>query len=127
MTALKKSKNQPLIAVVDDDQSVRESLESLLKSIGFDTAIFDSARKFLDSPQFPGVSCAILDVWMPEMDGLELQQHLVANHPIPIIFITAHQDQKTHRQAMQAGAISCLTKPFPEEDLIEALRSAVGA
>jgi len=127
MTALKKKNNQPLIAIVDDDQSVREAVESLLKSIGFETAIFDSARKSLESPQFPTVSCAILDVRMPEMDGLELQRHLVATNPIPIIFITVHRDERTQEQAMQAGAISFLTKPFSEEVLIDALHSALAA
>ena len=127
MTALKKKNNQPLIAIVDDDQSVREAVESLLKSIGFETAIFDSARNFLESPQFPSVSCAILDVWMPEMDGLELQRRLVAINPMPIIFITAHRDETTQQQALKAGAISFLTKPFSEELLIDALHSALGA
>jgi len=127
MTAPKKKNNQPLIAIVDDDQSVREAVESLLKSIGFETAIFDSARNFLESPQFPSVSCAILDVWMPEMDGLKLQRRLVAINPMPIIFITAHRDQKTQEQALRAGAISFLTKPFSEEVLIDALHSALGA
>ena len=127
MTTLKEKNNQPLIAIVDDDQSVREAVESLLKSIGFETAIFDSARNFLESPQFPSVSCAILDVWMPEMDGLELQRHLVATNPIPVIFITAHRDEKTQEQALQAGAVSFLTKPFSEEVLIDALHSALGA
>jgi FixJ family two-component response regulator len=125
MTTLKEKNNQPLIAIVDDDQSVREAVESLLKSIGFETAIFDSARNFLESPQFPSVSCAILDVWMPEMDGLELQRRLVAINPIPIIFITAHRDQTTKDQALQAGAISFLTKPFSDEVLIGALHSAL--
>ena len=127
MTAPKKKNNQPLIAIVDDDQSVREAVESLLKSIGFETAIFDSARNFLESPQFPSVSCAILDVWMPEMDGLELQRRLVAINPMPIIFITAHRDETTQQQALKAGAISFLTKPFSEELLIDALHSALGA
>ena len=112
MNAPKKENSQALIAIVDDDQSFREALESLLKLIGFRTAIFASARNFLDSPQFPNVSCAILDISMPEMDGLELQRHLVAKHPIPIIFITDLRDAKTREQAVQAGAISFLNKAF---------------
>jgi FixJ family two-component response regulator len=120
-----KKENDQLIAVVDDNQSFREALESLLKLIGFNTAIFASARSFLDSPQFPNVTCAILDVLMPEMDGLELQRHLVATHPIPIIFITDLRDTKTKEQALQAGAISFLNKPFNEQILIDALHSAL--
>jgi FixJ family two-component response regulator len=127
MNPPKQKNNQALIAIVDDDQSFREALESLLTLIGFRTAIFDSARSFLDSPQFPNVSCAILDVSMPGMDGLELQRHLVATHPIPIIFVTDYRDTKTRQQAVQAGAISFLNKPVSEEILIDALNSALGA
>jgi len=127
MNAPKKENSQALIAIVDDDQSFREALESLLKLIGFRTAIFASARNFLDSPQFPNVSCAILDISMPGMDGLELQRHLVAKHPIPIIFVTDLRDAKTREQAEQAGAISFLTKPFNEKALFDALDSALRA
>jgi FixJ family two-component response regulator len=126
MNTPKEKNNEALIAIVDDDQSFREALESLLKLIGFRTAIFASARNFLDSPQFPNVSCAILDVSMPEMDGLELQRHLLATHPIPIIFITDLRDAKTREQAVRAGAIEFLNKPFSEEALIDALNSALG-
>jgi FixJ family two-component response regulator len=126
MNTPKEKNNEALIAIVDDDQSFREALESLLKLIGFRTAIFASARNFLDSPQFPNVSCAILDVSMPEMDGLELQRHLLATHPIPIIFITDLRDAKTREQAVRAGAIEFLNKPFTEEALIDALNSALG-
>src|ERR1700726_777203 len=103
MNTAKEKNNKALIAIVDDDQSFREALESLLRLIGFRTATFASARDFLDSPELPTVSCAILDVSMPGMDGLELQRYLVANHPIPIIFITDLRDTKTREQAMQAG------------------------
>ena len=127
MNAPKKENSEALIAIVDDDQSFREALESLLKLIGFRTAIFASARNFLDSPQFPNVSCAILDISMPGMDGLELQRHLVAKHPIPIIFVTDLRDAKTREQAEQAGAISFLTKPFNEKALFDALDSALRA
>jgi FixJ family two-component response regulator len=125
MNTPKEKNNQALIAIVDDDQSFREALDSLLTLIGFRTAIFASARNFLDSPQFPNVSCAILDVSMPGMDGLELQQHLVATHPLPIIFITDLRDARTREQAVRAGAISFLNKPFSEEALIGALNSAL--
>src|SRR6266576_175928 len=119
--------NQALIAIVDDDQSFREALENLLALIGFRTAIFASAHNFLDSPQLPNVSCAILDVSMPGMDGLELQRHLVATHPIPIIFVTDLRDAKTREQAVRAGAISFLNKPVSEDTLIDALNSALRA
>jgi FixJ family two-component response regulator len=127
MSALKKQNNQALIAIVDDDQSFREALESLLKLIGFRTATFASAGNFLDSSQFPSVSCVILDVSMPQMDGLELQRHLVATHPIPIIFVTAHGDERVREQALRAGAICFLAKPFSDEVLIDALQKALGA
>jgi len=125
MNAPEEKNSQALIAIVDDDQSFREALESLLRLIGFRTAIFASARNFLDSPQLPNVSCAILDVSMPGMDGLELQRHLVATHRIPIIFITDLRDAKTREHAVQAGAISFLNKPVSEETLIDALNSAL--
>lgn len=125
MNELNKIKNDALIAVVDDDASVCEALESLLKSIGFQTASFISARSFLDSPQFPNVSCVVLDVSMPNMDGLELQRHLVSTNPIPIIFITAHRDEKTRERALRAGAISFLNKPFSDEALIASLHTAL--
>ena len=127
MNTPKEKNNEALIAVVDDDQSFREALESLLSLIGFRTAVFASARNFLDSPQLQNVSCAILDVSMPGMDGLELQRHLVATHPLPIIFITDLRDKKTREQALREGAISFLNKPFSEETLIDALNSALRA
>ena len=127
MSTPKEKNNQALIAIVDDDQSFREALDSLLSLIGFRTAIFDSARSFLDSPQLPAVSCALLDVSMPGMDGLELQQHLVAKHPIPIVFVTDIRDAKTRDRAVAAGAIRFLNKPVSEEILIDALNSAFRA
>jgi FixJ family two-component response regulator len=127
MNTPQEKDNQALVAIVDDDQSFREALDSLLRLIGFRTAIFASARDFLDSPQFPDVSCVILDISMPGMDGLELQQHLVATHPIPIIFITDLRDAKTREQAVRAGAISFLNKPVSGETLIDALNSALRA
>jgi FixJ family two-component response regulator len=127
MNPPKEKNDQALVAIVDDDQSFREALDSLVTLIGFRTAIFASARNFLDSPELPNVSCAILDVSMPGMDGLELQRHLVATHPIPVIFITDLRDAKTREHAVQAGAISFLNKPFSEETLIDALNSALSA
>jgi len=127
MNATKANTDQALIAIVDDDRSFREALESLLTLIGFQTTIFASARDFLDSPQFPNVSCAILDVSMPGMDGLELQRHLVATHPIPVIFITDLRDAMTQDRALRQGAISFLNKPVSEDTLLDALNSALGA
>jgi FixJ family two-component response regulator len=127
MSTPKEKKSQALIAIVDDDQSFREALQSLLSLIGFRTAIFGSSRDFLASPQFPDVSCAILDVSMPGMDGLELQQHLLATHPLPIVFVTDVRDTKTRDQAVAAGAIRFLNKPVSEETLIDALNSALSA
>ncbi len=127
MSTPTEKSDQALIAIVDDDQSFREALDSLLSLIGFRTASFASARDFLDSPQFPNMSCAILDVSMPGMDGLELQQHLIATHPLPIIFVTDLRDAKTRDQAVRAGAVSYLNKPVSEEILIDALNSALRA
>ena len=126
MKDFNKTNNDTLVAIVDDDVYVCEAVESLLKSIGFRTATFNSARDFLDSPEFSNVSCVILDVSMPVMNGLELQRHLADTHPIPIIFITARNGD-TREQALQAGAIGFLTKPFSDEALIDALDTALGA
>jgi len=121
-----KDRSNTLVAIVDDDVYVCEAVESLLKSIGFRTASFNSARDFLDSPEFSNVSCLILDVSMPVMNGLELQRHLADTHLIPIIFITARNGD-TREQALRAGANGFLTKPFSDEALIDALDSALGA
>src|SRR5882762_10299641 len=99
-----KDRSKTLVAIVDDDVYVCEAVESLLKSIGFHTATFNSARDFLDWPEFSNVSCLILDVSMPVMNGLELQRHLAGSHPIPIIFITA-RNVDTREQALRAGAV----------------------
>jgi two-component system response regulator FixJ len=127
MSTTKEKNSQALIAIVDDDEAFREALQSLLTLIGFRTAIFASARDFLNSPQFPDVSCAILDVSMPGMDGLELQRHLLSTHPVPVVFVTDLRDAKTRGQAVAAGAISFLNKPVSEETLIDALNSALSA
>jgi FixJ family two-component response regulator len=125
MAIPKNTNTDALIAIVDDDQFFGEALQSLLTLIGFRAATFASARDFLASPQLPNVSCAILDVAMPGMDGLELQRHLVATHPIPIIFVTDMRDAKTRDEAVGAGAISFLNKPVSEETLIDALNEAL--
>ena len=119
-------KHKSLIAVVDDDQSVREALENLISSVGFEVQLFASAEDFLDSDTLSQVDCAILDVRLPGISGLELQQQLAANgKSIPVIIITAQGDDKTQDQAVAAGAIAFLKKPVKEEVLLAALESAL--
>ena len=115
-----------LVAVVDDEESVCEALESLLKSVGFRVATFTSARDFLNFAQLPSISCAILDVYMPNMDGIALQDHLIATRPMPIIFITAHASSALEQQVKRAGAICVLSKPFSDDVLLGCLNSALG-
>ena len=116
----------PLIAIIDDDNSLRNSLDNLLRSVGFRTQGFSSAEGFLSSNHIPDTTCLILDVRMPGMNGLELQRQLgAANWPIPIIFITAHADDDARAQALAAGAVDFLYKPFHEEELLNAIDTAL--
>jgi FixJ family two-component response regulator len=118
---------RPLIAVVDDDHSIRESLGGLFRSVGFATQGFCSAAALLQSDDLPRTDCVILDVRMPGMSGLELQRQLVASHPdVPVIFMTAHDDARTRSQALSGGAAAYLIKPFSEEALLDAVRAALG-
>ena len=117
----------PLISVVDDKDSVRESLKGLIRYVGFTVAVFASAEKFLNSAQLDDTHCLILDVRMPEMSGLELQRRLVkSKRNIPIIFITAHGDEAARSQALQDGAVDYLFKPFSEQVLLNAITAALG-
>ena len=119
-------KHKSLIAVVDDDQSVREALENLISSVGFEVKLFASAEDFLDSDTPLQTDCAILDVCLPGISGLELQHRLVADRKsIPVIIITAQGDDQTQDEAVAAGAIAFLKKPFKEEILLTALESAL--
>jgi two-component system, LuxR family, response regulator FixJ len=119
-------KHKSLIAVVDDDESVREGLENLISSVGFEVKLFASAEDFLDSDTPLQTDCAILDVRLPGISGLELQQRLVADgQSMPIIIITAQSDDQTQDKAVAAGAIAFLKKPFKEEALLTALASAL--
>ena len=119
-------KHKPLIAVVDDDQSVREALENLISSVGFDVHLFASAEDFLDSDTPLQTDCAVLDLCLPGMTGLELQRRLAADgQTIPVIIITAQGDDKTQDEAVAAGAIAFLRKPVKEEALLAALESAL--
>src|ERR1700704_1108100 len=118
----------PLVAVVDDDDSVRESLSGLFRSVGFAAQGYASAAAFLQSDDLPRTDCVILDVRMPEMGGLELQRRLVACHPeVPVIFMTAHDDARIRLQALSGGAVDYLIKPFSEEALLDAVRVALGS
>jgi FixJ family two-component response regulator len=114
-----------LVSVVDDDESVRESLPDLLRSFGFDVEAFASAEEFLSSKALKRTACLILDVAMPGMTGPELQQVLARRRQrIPIVFITAHSDEKIIPLVLQRGAVACLTKPFSEEAILQAIRAA---
>lgn len=116
-----------LISVVDDDESVRRTMTLLIESFGFRAAAFESAESFLTSSQKHGTSCLVLDVRMPNMNGLQLQRELAAaGCSIPIIFITAYDDKESRRRAMQAGAVAFLGKPFSDDQLLQTLRSALG-
>lgn len=118
--------HKPLIVVVDDDQSVREALENLISSAGFEVKLFASAENFLDSEAPLQTDCAILDVRLPGISGLELQRRLAANRQsLPVIIITAQGDDKTEDEAVAAGAIAFLKKPVKEEVLLAALESAL--
>src|SRR5258708_27831773 len=109
----------PLISVVDDDDSVRESLRGLLRSVRFSVEVFASAEDFLNSDRMRQTDCLILDVRMPGMSGLELHRRLVASHPeMPIIFITAHGDEQLRSRALSVGPEDYLLKPFSENALL---------
>jgi FixJ family two-component response regulator len=116
----------PLISVVDDDDSMRESLSGLIRSVGFKIMTFASAEEFLSWPRRADTDCLILDVRMPGMNGLELQRRLVCDRaPIPGIFITAHGDEETRAQALTVGAVDYLLKQFREEALLKAIDAAI--
>jgi FixJ family two-component response regulator len=115
-----------LIAIVDDDDLMRTALLGLLKSAGLPAQAFASAEKFLESGLQRDTACLITDIRMPGMSGLELQAQLNADHcRIPTIFITAHGDAKMRLQAMRAGAVEFLAKPFDDEALLETVRAAL--
>jgi FixJ family two-component response regulator len=118
----------PLITIVDDDASIRAALEELVGSLGWRTCTFPSADSFLRSPLLAETRCLILDVQMPSMSGLELQQHLARlGFDIPIIFITAYPDEAAKSQALKAGAVGFLYKPMDlnERRLVDCLHAAL--
>ena len=118
--------NNKLVAIVDDDDLMRAALQGLLKSAGLSGQAFASAEEFLESGQQFQTACLIADIRMPGMSGLELQARLNAEHcKIPTIFITAHGDTKMRMQALRAGAVEFLAKPFDDEALLESVRAAL--
>jgi FixJ family two-component response regulator len=115
-----------LVAVVDDDELMRSALQGMLKSVGLPSQVFASAEEFLNSGQQRQTACLIADIRMPGMSGLELQAQLNAEHcRIPTIFITAHGDTKMRMQALRAGAVEFLAKPFDDEALLGSVRAAL--
>jgi FixJ family two-component response regulator len=115
-----------MISIIDDDESVCLAIESLVRSLGFEVRTFSSAEEFLLSPDRLETACLISDVQMPNMSGIELQQHLAAQGDrTPIMFITAFANERIEAQVMQAGAICFLRKPFTANALIEALQKAL--
>jgi FixJ family two-component response regulator len=116
----------PLVAVVDDDESVRESLPDLLREFGLATHSFSSAEEFLTCDSLVHIRCLILDIAMPGMTGFDLQRELkLRGHSIPIIFISAHKDEVVRRRAFQQGAVDFLFKPFSDTALLQALNTAL--
>lgn len=114
------------VYVVDDDASMREAIRSVLRSVGLRAEGFPSAGQFLEQRSLDGPSCLVLDVRLPGMSGLDVQSDLAkADPPIPIVFITGHADVPMSVQAMKAGAVAFLTKPFREQDLLDAVSEAL--
>jgi len=114
------SQSNLVVATVDDDRRVRESVQSVLESAGYEAITFESAETFLVSGTLPGVSCVIADVRLPGMDGTELQRRIRRERRrLPVIIITAHDDHEVRQQALQDGAVAFLVKPFDGGDLLE--------
>ena len=117
-----------LVAVVDDDESVRESLPDLLGELGFASRAFNSGEAFLASECVQQTECLILDIAMPGMSGFDVRRELKARRQqIPIVFITAHKDETTRRDVLGDGAVACLLKPFSDIALLQAIRTALGS
>jgi len=120
------SAETPIVFVVDDDRSVRDSLRRLITSLGMAVEVFPTAQAFLSAPRGNAPACLVLDVRLPGLSGLDLQRELAnANATLPIIFLTGHGDIPMSVRAMKAGAIEFLTKPFREQDLLDAIRHAI--
>jgi FixJ family two-component response regulator len=120
--------SRPLLSVVDDDESVRESLPDLLQEFGFAVETFASAEEFLASGRIGETRCLILDIAMPGMSGPDLQRELAQrHHKVPIVFITAHADQSVIPRLIEQGAVACLRKPFSDTALRAALDAALAS
>jgi FixJ family two-component response regulator len=116
----------PVVAIIDDDASVRATTDSLVRSLGYFVYAFASAEEFLLSNHLDDLSCVIADVQMPGMSGIELQAHLVTQgYRVPFIFFTAFPDERIRAQALRAGAICYLTKPFDGDSLVQGLQAAL--
>jgi len=116
----------PLVAIVDDDESIRETTKDLLESAGLNAAAFASAEDLLNSGLLPEVLCAIADMRMPGMSGLALHEHLVTSgHPVPTVLMTAYPDEPVRERSLQAGVVAYLTKPFTDDELLGCISSAV--
>jgi FixJ family two-component response regulator len=116
----------PLISIIDDDEAIRRSLDDLIRSAGLRARSFSSAEAFLQSNQMSEIDCIILDLCLPGMSGLELQRRLAEdNFDLPIILMTAHESGDQRRQAVEAGAVAFLNKPFDEADLLNAIDTAL--
>ena len=115
-----------MIAIVDDDESVREATKSLVRSLGYQAATFGSAEEFLGSTQLKSTSCLITDVRMPGMSGVELQDRLIADgRNMPTVFMSAFSDERVRQRVLESGAIGYLRKPFEEDRLIECIDTAL--
>ena len=120
--------SQGMIAIVDDDDVVREAMKSLVRSLGYNVSTFGSAEEFLNSEQISRTSCPITDLHMPGLSGLDLQNRLIATgHRFPIIFITGYPDENVRVRAMKAGAIGFLSKPPDHRDFVDYLEKALKA
>ena len=115
-----------MIAIVDDDESVREATKSLVRSLGYEAATFCSAEEFLESAQLKTAACLITDVRMPGMSGVELQDRLIADgRVLPTVFISAFSDERVQQRVLDSGAVGYLHKPFEEEHLIACIDTAL--
>jgi FixJ family two-component response regulator len=117
-----------MVAIVDDDESVRSALQGLMKEAGFPALTFACGEEFLSSGEQQHTACLIVDIRLPGMSGLDLQSKLVGDHhKIPILFITAHGDEGMRMRALRSGAVEFLTKPFDDEMLLDSVRAALGS
>jgi FixJ family two-component response regulator len=117
---------RPLIAIVDDDESIRQTTKDLLESAGLAATTFPSASQLLKSRRLKSISCLVADIRMPEMTGLELHDHLVAsNRAIPTILITAYADERVRTRAIKSNVVCCLAKPFSADELLSCVRRAL--